>query len=201
MRCPSSTAGGRQRLVPPALPLAAALAPPPPPLLLAPTSLPALLWFPKALQFGRLRGIVICAAPSSPCSPGAPACHSPLPSWPPSLCLPRLEFDDLHSSGIYTWPYLRELGQHKLSRMRGYIRALRERGLSRDPPRLRARRGPGAAGQQQQQQQQQGQQQGGQRGEQRSGGSPGVVGGSGSSSGGGAAGGSGPVGGGSAPPT
>ena len=54
--------------------------------------------------------------------------------------------------GPCSWPYLHELGTSKLSRMRRYLRLLRERGLSRDPPRSRllARRG-----QQQQQQQQQ----------------------------------------------
>ncbi|PRW57806.1 DUF971 family [Chlorella sorokiniana] len=62
----------------------------------------------------------------------------------------RLEFDDLHRNGIYTWPYLHELGQHKLSRMRQYIRTLRERGLSREPPRLRARRTAAAGGASQQ---------------------------------------------------
>ncbi|EFN57117.1 hypothetical protein CHLNCDRAFT_14902, partial [Chlorella variabilis] len=44
----------------------------------------------------------------------------------------RLSFDDLHSSGIYSWQYLHDLGTQKLSRMRRYIRMLRERGLSRD---------------------------------------------------------------------
>lgn len=67
---------------------------------------------------------------------------------PTPCCHCRLEFDDLHRTGIYTWPYLHELGTHKLSRMRQYMRALRERGLSRDPPRLRPRRPP-AGGQHQ----------------------------------------------------
>ncbi|KAI7844084.1 hypothetical protein COHA_002225 [Chlorella ohadii] len=61
----------------------------------------------------------------------------------------RLEFDDLHGTGIYTWPYLHDLGQHKLSRMRQYIQTLRERGLTREPPSLRKRRPAAAGGQQQ----------------------------------------------------
>lgn len=69
----------------------------------------------------------------------------------------RLSFDDLHSHGIYTWPLLHDLGSHKLSRMRRYLRALGDRGLSRDPPALLHRRqrasGEGGAMQQQQQQQ------------------------------------------------
>ena len=47
----------------------------------------------------------------------------------------RLKFDDLHQAGIYTWPYLYDLGLHKLSYSRQYIRALRARGLSREPAR------------------------------------------------------------------
>lgn len=70
-------------------------------------------------------------------------CCSSLPyrlPQPPALTLrrhSRLSFDDLHSHGIYSWPFLHELGSHKLSRLRRYIRALRAQGLSRDPPRLR----------------------------------------------------------------
>lgn len=54
----------------------------------------------------------------------------------------RLQFDDLHGTGIYTWPFLYELGVHKFARMRRYIGALRERALSREPA---ARRGGPAA--------------------------------------------------------
>jgi DUF971 family protein len=45
----------------------------------------------------------------------------------------RLSFDDLHNTGLYTWDYLQELGQHKYSRAKQYIQRLREQGLSRDP--------------------------------------------------------------------
>lgn len=71
------------------------------------------------------------------------------------------QFDDLHTSGIYQWAYLYELGRHKLSRLRCYIRELRARGLSRDPPRrgVRTQRAAQAGQQGQQQPQQRGQEQ------------------------------------------
>ncbi|WIA16991.1 hypothetical protein OEZ85_013905 [Tetradesmus obliquus] len=49
----------------------------------------------------------------------------------------RINFDDLHSTGLYTWDYLRDLGQHKFSRAKQYIAALREQGASRDPRKLK----------------------------------------------------------------
>jgi hypothetical protein len=54
---------------------------------------------------------------------------------------------------------LHELGTSKLSRMRRYLRLLRERGLSRDPPRSRLRARQAQQQQQEQQQQQQAQHQ------------------------------------------
>lgn len=56
----------------------------------------------------------------------------------------RLQFDDLHGAGIYTWPYLRQLCREKWPRMRAYLQALRARGLSRDPRALSARKAHGA---------------------------------------------------------
>ncbi|GAX73073.1 hypothetical protein CEUSTIGMA_g526.t1 [Chlamydomonas eustigma] len=47
----------------------------------------------------------------------------------------RLIFDDLHASGIYTWPYLYDLGLNKMQYSRRYIQALKARGLSREPSR------------------------------------------------------------------
>eukprot|EP00850_Spirogloea_muscicola_P012911 SM000085S23261 [mRNA] locus=s85:328324:329242:- [translate_table: standard] len=47
----------------------------------------------------------------------------------------RILFDDLHSTGIYSWGFLHELGRSKFARMRSYIHALRERRLSRSPAR------------------------------------------------------------------
>lgn len=45
----------------------------------------------------------------------------------------RIVFDDFHDTGIYAWSYLYELGAHKLSRSRAYLRALQQQGLSRNP--------------------------------------------------------------------
>ena len=45
----------------------------------------------------------------------------------------RISFDDLHDTGIYTWRYLYGLGKHADELFAAYLRALEERGLSRDP--------------------------------------------------------------------
>jgi DUF971 family protein len=45
----------------------------------------------------------------------------------------RLDFDDLHNTGIYSWDYLYELGQQQAQRWADYLAALAERGLSREP--------------------------------------------------------------------
>ena len=45
----------------------------------------------------------------------------------------RLIFDDLHETGIYTWRYLRELGERQEEIWQRYLEALGARGLSRDP--------------------------------------------------------------------
>lgn len=46
----------------------------------------------------------------------------------------RLEFDDLHRTGIYTWPYLHELGVDREEDFALYLRELEEKGLDRDRP-------------------------------------------------------------------
>lgn len=46
----------------------------------------------------------------------------------------RIGFDDMHDTGIYTWPYLRELGERGAELFADYERELSEKGLSRDPP-------------------------------------------------------------------
>ena len=46
----------------------------------------------------------------------------------------RIAFDDLHDSGIYSWAYLRELGEQLAARWAAYEAALAEQGLSREPP-------------------------------------------------------------------
>ena len=47
----------------------------------------------------------------------------------------RINFDDLHDTGIYTWDYLRRLGEEQESRWAEYLAALATRGLSREPAR------------------------------------------------------------------
>jgi DUF971 family protein len=44
----------------------------------------------------------------------------------------RLIFDDLHSSGIYTWQYLYELGSHYDEKWAFYEAELQAKGLNRD---------------------------------------------------------------------
>lgn len=45
----------------------------------------------------------------------------------------RIVFDDRHDSGIYSWSYLRELGDSYAEKWAAYEAALLQRGLSRDP--------------------------------------------------------------------
>ena len=46
----------------------------------------------------------------------------------------RLVFDDMHSTGLYSWDYFAELGRERESKWRGYLEELASKGLSRDPP-------------------------------------------------------------------
>ncbi len=45
----------------------------------------------------------------------------------------RLEFDDLHDTGIYSWEYLHVLGREQPERWARYLAALQALGLSREP--------------------------------------------------------------------
>ena len=45
----------------------------------------------------------------------------------------RLVFDDLHDSGIFSWDYLAELGREHDRRWPAYLKALADKGLTRDP--------------------------------------------------------------------
>ncbi len=47
----------------------------------------------------------------------------------------RIKFDDLHDTGIYSWQYLRQIGERQDQLWHDYLQALAARGLSRDPPR------------------------------------------------------------------
>ncbi len=46
----------------------------------------------------------------------------------------RLQFDDMHSTGIYTWRYLRELGAGQEHNFTAYLGELAAKGLDRDRP-------------------------------------------------------------------
>jgi DUF971 family protein len=45
----------------------------------------------------------------------------------------RLDFDDMHATGIFSWEYLFELGQNREKYWREYLDELTEKGLSRVP--------------------------------------------------------------------
>ncbi|HEX8829303.1 MAG TPA: gamma-butyrobetaine hydroxylase-like domain-containing protein, partial [Xanthobacteraceae bacterium] len=45
----------------------------------------------------------------------------------------RLVFDDMHSTGIFSWNYLFELGQNHEKYWRRYLDDLAEKSLSRAP--------------------------------------------------------------------
>ncbi len=45
----------------------------------------------------------------------------------------RLAFDDSHNTGIYSWGYLRQLGENKDKLWADYLDALDAKGLRRDP--------------------------------------------------------------------
>jgi len=42
-------------------------------------------------------------------------------------------FDDLHDTGMYSWRYLHHLGKNQDKLWTDYLKALEQRGLSRDP--------------------------------------------------------------------
>ena len=46
----------------------------------------------------------------------------------------RLTFDDRHSTGIYTWDYLYELGARHAETWSAYLAELQAKSLSRDRP-------------------------------------------------------------------
>jgi DUF971 family protein len=45
----------------------------------------------------------------------------------------RIRFDDLHDTGMYSWRYLLHLGRNQDRLWADYLKALEQRGLSRDP--------------------------------------------------------------------
>jgi DUF971 family protein len=46
----------------------------------------------------------------------------------------RLVFDDMHSTGIYSWDYFRDLGRNHATYWQAYLDELAAKGLTRDPP-------------------------------------------------------------------
>ena len=49
----------------------------------------------------------------------------------------RLGFDDMHSTGIYSWAFLRDLGENAERRLQDYLDDLQAKGLDRDRPGVR----------------------------------------------------------------
>jgi DUF971 family protein len=45
----------------------------------------------------------------------------------------RLEFDDTHSTGIYSWDYLHRLGRSRDDIWQVYLKELADKGLDREP--------------------------------------------------------------------
>jgi DUF971 family protein len=46
----------------------------------------------------------------------------------------RLVFDDMHSTGIYGWDYLRDLGENHAAYWQDYLDELAAQNMTRDPP-------------------------------------------------------------------
>jgi DUF971 family protein len=46
----------------------------------------------------------------------------------------RIGFDDMHSTGIYSWAFLRDLGSNAERRFQDYLDDLSAKGLDRDRP-------------------------------------------------------------------
>ena len=49
----------------------------------------------------------------------------------------RIGFDDMHSTGIYSWAFLRDLGLNAERRFQEYLDGLQAKGLDRDRPGVR----------------------------------------------------------------
>jgi DUF971 family protein len=45
----------------------------------------------------------------------------------------KLVFTDGHDTGIYSWDYLYDLGEHQASNWKSYLARLEQAGKSRDP--------------------------------------------------------------------
>jgi DUF971 family protein len=49
----------------------------------------------------------------------------------------RIGFDDMHTTGIYSWAFLRDLGVNAERRLQDYLDDLQAKGLDRDKPGVR----------------------------------------------------------------
>lgn len=49
----------------------------------------------------------------------------------------RITFDDMHDTGLFSWDYLIDLGRNKDVRWQAYLDELTEKGLAREPVRLK----------------------------------------------------------------
>lgn len=49
----------------------------------------------------------------------------------------KIGFDDMHSTGIYSWTFLRDLGVNAERRLQDYLDDLQAKGLDRDKPGIR----------------------------------------------------------------
>jgi len=49
----------------------------------------------------------------------------------------RLVFDDMHSTGIFGWEFLRDLGRNRAHYWQDYVDELAAKNLARDPPQRR----------------------------------------------------------------
>ena len=49
----------------------------------------------------------------------------------------RIGFDDMHSTGIYSWVFLHDLGENAERRFQDYLDDLQAKGLDRDRPGVR----------------------------------------------------------------
>lgn len=49
----------------------------------------------------------------------------------------RLGFDDMHTTGIYSWTFLYDLGANAARRLQDYLDDLAAKGLDRDSPGMR----------------------------------------------------------------
>jgi DUF971 family protein len=49
----------------------------------------------------------------------------------------RIGFDDMHTTGIYSWAFLRDLGMNAERRFQDYLDELQAKGLDRDRPGVR----------------------------------------------------------------